>query len=85
MIYINRKSDQIFHIPTIAKEVYDVSGAGDTSIATLALGLATDLDIKLVVSLANIASGLVVSKLGTSSVNSHELLQAPKSLSFKYV
>ena len=61
------------NIPTIAKEVYDVSGAGDTVIATLGAALASNYDLVTSVKLANIAAGLVVGKLGTSPVNLLEL------------
>ncbi len=66
----------LLRIPTQAKEVYDVSGAGDTSLAVLgaALGCQTPLDSAM--RLANIASGLVVAKLGTATVSCEELLQA---------
>ncbi len=61
-------------IPAVARQVFDVSGAGDTVIATLALGLASSLDIETAVSLANIAAGIVVGKVGTVPVNRDELL-----------
>ena len=59
-----------------AKEVYDVTGAGDTVIATLALGLAAKADFRHASALANIAAGIVVGKLGTSAVSEAELLNA---------
>ena len=67
--------------PTIAQEVFDVSGAGDTVIATLALMLANNIDIHQAVQVANIAAGIVVGKIGTASVNQQELLLAIKNLS----
>ena len=60
--------------PTVAQEVYDVSGAGDTVIATLALMLANDIEIENAVLLANIAAGIVVGKVGTATLNKNELL-----------
>ncbi len=63
-------------IPTVAKEVFDVSGAGDTVIATLAACLATGLDIQAAAGMANAAAGIVVGKLGTNPVTRLELEQA---------
>lgn len=61
-------------IPTLAREVYDVTGAGDTVISTLALGLASGISPLEAAVLANIAAGIVVAKLGTSSVSPEELI-----------
>lgn len=60
-------------IPTVAKEVFDVTGAGDTVIAALALGLATGLTYTEAASLANYAAGIVVGKIGTAVVQQEEL------------
>jgi D-beta-D-heptose 7-phosphate kinase/D-beta-D-heptose 1-phosphate adenosyltransferase len=60
--------------PAVARQVFDVSGAGDTVIATLALSLASGLSINDAVPLANIAAGIVVSKVGTVPVTRDELL-----------
>ena len=65
-----------FHIPTRAASVYDVSGAGDTVIATLSLALAAGIDIKVASQLANSAAGIVVGKLGTAAVSAEELIQS---------
>jgi D-beta-D-heptose 7-phosphate kinase/D-beta-D-heptose 1-phosphate adenosyltransferase len=62
-----------YHIPTRAKEVFDVSGAGDTAIAVLTLGLLSGADPREAAELANIASGIVVGKLGTATVTTEEL------------
>ncbi len=64
------------HIPTRAREVYDVSGAGDTAIAFLTLALAAGLSAENAADIANHASGIVVGKLGTARVMKDELLQA---------
>jgi len=74
-----RKDMEEFHLPTQAKEVYDVTGAGDTVIATLALAIAADADFPQASALANIAAGIVVGKLGTSTVSEAELLNAVAS------
>ncbi len=62
--------------PTVARDVADVSGAGDTVVATLVAGLASGLPEEQVVRLANAAAGIVVSKLGTAVVSRPELEQA---------
>jgi len=60
-------------IPTSAREVYDVTGAGDTVAATLALGLAVDAPVREAAMLANYAAGIVVGKVGTACVSADEL------------
>jgi rfaE bifunctional protein kinase chain/domain len=62
-------------VPTAAREVYDVSGAGDTVVATLTLALAAGLDLRDAVSLANAAAGVVVGKLGTAVATPGEIEQ----------
>jgi D-beta-D-heptose 7-phosphate kinase/D-beta-D-heptose 1-phosphate adenosyltransferase len=64
------------HIPTAAREVFDVSGAGDTVVGTAALALATGLSLPLAAELANRAAGIVVGKLGTATVLPEELEQS---------
>jgi D-beta-D-heptose 7-phosphate kinase/D-beta-D-heptose 1-phosphate adenosyltransferase len=61
------------HMPTIAREVFDVSGAGDTVIATIAAALATGSDLVLAACIANAAGGLVVEKVGTAAIRHDEL------------
>lgn len=63
-------------IPAIAREVYDVSGAGDTVIATLATGIAAGMTFPDAARMANIAAGVVVGKLGTQPINLLELRAA---------
>lgn len=70
--------DGVAHIPTEAKEVFDVSGAGDTVVATLSAAVATGIDIKLGVELANRAAGIVVSKIGTTPIKIEELVNSTK-------
>ena len=67
---------KVTHIPTVAREVYDVTGAGDTVIATLALALAGGASLEEAAVLANHAAGVVVGKLGTASLTREELLAA---------
>lgn len=64
---------EVMHVSTVAREVYDVSGAGDTVIATLAVMLGAGLSIAEAVSIANRAGGIVVGKLGTATVSKQEL------------
>jgi D-beta-D-heptose 7-phosphate kinase/D-beta-D-heptose 1-phosphate adenosyltransferase len=66
------------HIPTRAREVYDVSGAGDTAIALLTLALASGMNLHDAAEVANHASGIVVGKLGTATLTPAELLEAFK-------
>ncbi len=61
------------HAPALAREVFDVSGAGDTVIATVAAMLGAGLSLDAAVVLANRAAGIVVGKLGTATVEYDEL------------
>jgi rfaE bifunctional protein kinase chain/domain len=61
------------HVPTVAREVYDVSGAGDTVIATLGVMLAAGASLEEAVRTANRAAGIVVGKLGTAVASPEEL------------
>ncbi len=65
-----------YHSPARAQEVFDVSGAGDTVIATLTAGLAGGLKVETAVDLANLAAGIVVGKMGTVPIAQHELIAA---------
>ncbi len=64
------------HFPTVATEVFDISGTNDTAVATLGAGLAAGLDLRLATCLANLAAGLVVGKIGTAVVRESDLLAA---------
>jgi rfaE bifunctional protein kinase chain/domain len=64
------------HVPAQAREVYDVSGAGDTVIATLGVMLASGVDVEQAVRIANRAAGIVVGKFGTAVVSPKELFAA---------
>ena len=68
------KGKELVSIPTTAQAVFDVTGAGDTVIAALALGLAAKASYAEAASLANIAAGVVVGKIGTATVDREELL-----------
>jgi bifunctional ADP-heptose synthase (sugar kinase/adenylyltransferase) len=60
-------------VPAAAQDVYDVTGAGDTVVAALAVALGSGLALEEAVRLANAAAGIVVSKVGTASVTLEEL------------
>jgi D-beta-D-heptose 7-phosphate kinase/D-beta-D-heptose 1-phosphate adenosyltransferase len=69
-----------YAVPTVAREVYDVTGAGDTVIGTmaLALGAGIDVNMKEAASLANYAAGIVVGKVGTAVTTLEELRKVIK-------
>ncbi|PAU87609.1 bifunctional D-glycero-beta-D-manno-heptose-7-phosphate kinase/D-glycero-beta-D-manno-heptose 1-phosphate adenylyltransferase HldE [Pseudomonas jilinensis] len=71
-----RKGEAPLHLPARAREVFDVTGAGDTVISTLATALAAGEDYPQAVALANLAAGIVVGKLGTATVSAPELRRA---------
>ncbi len=75
MILLHGKEEPV-HMATAAREVFDVTGAGDTVVAVLAGALASGIEFKDAMHLANLAAGLVVGKLGTASVSPRELEQA---------
>jgi D-beta-D-heptose 7-phosphate kinase/D-beta-D-heptose 1-phosphate adenosyltransferase len=64
------------HLPTAARQVFDVSGAGDTAVAAISLGVAAGAEVGEAAALANIAAGIVVGKRGTATVTSVEILSA---------
>ncbi len=66
------------HIPTRAREVFDVTGAGDTVISVLTMALAAGASVRDAAELANFAAGVVVGKIGTANVTPKELLTAIK-------
>jgi len=67
------QSNKKVQIPACAKEVFDVTGAGDTVLATFSLAVAAGADFKTAARLANKAAGIVVGKLGTATVKLEEL------------
>ena len=72
MILLNEDNDML-HLPTHARDVYDVTGAGDTVISVLAASLAAGHGLQESVALSNLAAGIVVSKLGAVSITLEEL------------
>ncbi|SUB58498.1 Bifunctional protein hldE [Phocoenobacter uteri] len=71
-----RPNQEAYHLPTLAKEVFDVTGAGDTVISVLATALADGRSYEEACYLANAAAGVVVGKLGTSTLTPSELENA---------
>jgi D-beta-D-heptose 7-phosphate kinase/D-beta-D-heptose 1-phosphate adenosyltransferase len=74
-IAVLRKNSRL-HAPAVVRQVYDVSGAGDTVMAVLALALACQVEIETAAQLANLAAGIVVNKVGTVPIQREELLGA---------
>ncbi len=73
------KGGDISHIPTVARQVFDVTGAGDTVISTLCLGLASGMGLKSAAVISNFAAGIVVGEVGTSTISSEELIEVLNS------
>lgn len=73
-MFLLHGEEQPLHLPTAARQVYDVTGAGDTVIATLAIALGHGYAPELAVRLANASAGLAVAKVGTTAVGREELL-----------
>jgi D-beta-D-heptose 7-phosphate kinase/D-beta-D-heptose 1-phosphate adenosyltransferase len=78
------RNGSVTHIPTAAREVYDVSGAGDTVIAVLAMALAAGAKMLEASMIANLAAGIVVGKLGTATIQHAELEQAVLQCALNY-
>lgn len=78
MTLIQRDAEP-FTLPTRAQEVYDVTGAGDTVISTMATALAAGSSFEQATALANVAAGIVVGKLGTATATSEELREVIRS------
>lgn len=74
------KPDEVWHIPTMARDVFDVTGAGDTVIATLGLCLAAGLELLPSAILANYAAGLVVAQVGAATAAPEQLAEALREL-----
>lgn len=75
MTLFRRNGDPVT-VPAVARNLFDVTGAGDTVVATLAMCMACNADLEDAVYLANLAAGLVVEKLGTATVTGKELHDA---------
>ncbi|MDD5137782.1 MAG: PfkB family carbohydrate kinase, partial [Candidatus Omnitrophica bacterium] len=71
------------HIPTVAQEVFDVSGAGDTVISVFTLALSRGVRMVDAAKIANVAAGVVVGKVGVAVVTKEEILEAWERLKGK--
>jgi D-beta-D-heptose 7-phosphate kinase/D-beta-D-heptose 1-phosphate adenosyltransferase len=71
-----QRGQRPFHIPTVAQEVFDVSGAGDTVIAAFTLAIAAGASPVEAAMLSNHAAGIVVGKIGTATTTPEELLKS---------
>lgn len=71
--------DQMTHIPAVARETYDVTGAGDTVIAALVAAKAAGASMKQAAYIANLAAGIVVGEIGTSTITKAKILDALKN------
>jgi D-beta-D-heptose 7-phosphate kinase/D-beta-D-heptose 1-phosphate adenosyltransferase len=69
-----RRGEKPFHIPTMAQEVFDVSGAGDTVIASFTMAIAAGASPVEAAIISNHAAGVVVGKIGTATLNEEELV-----------
>ena len=78
-------STAVWHIPTVARQVFDVTGAGDTVIATIAMGLAVGLDLVPACLLANFAAGIVVGQVGAATTTPQQLAEALASQPQPYI
>jgi D-glycero-beta-D-manno-heptose-7-phosphate kinase len=75
-LYVYSDSDKVHHIPTFAREVFDVSGAGDTVISVLTLAICAGCDIHTAAVIANHAAGVVCAKMGTATASIREIRQS---------
>jgi len=72
----NSRKSKVTHIPTVTREVFDVTGAGDTVVAVFTLALAAGADMLDAAIIANCAAGIVVGELGTANVTKEELMES---------
>ena len=70
------RGGEVRHFPTVAREVFDASGAGDTTLAALGLAMAAQVPIEDAIAFAQLASGVAVGKIGTATVSPEELVEA---------
>ena len=73
------RGQKVRHFPTVPRDVFDSSGAGDTTLAALGLALAAQVDIEDAIAFAQLASGVAVGKVGTATVSPVELVEAALS------
>ena len=73
------RGQKVRHFPTVPRDVFDSSGAGDTTLAALGLALAAQVDLEDAIAFAQLASGVAVGKVGTATVSPEELVEAALS------
>ena len=76
MSLVERGKKAFFHIPALARQVFDVTGAGDTVVGTLAVGMGVGAPLRDAALLANVAAGVVVGEIGTSPITIEKLSRA---------
>jgi D-beta-D-heptose 7-phosphate kinase/D-beta-D-heptose 1-phosphate adenosyltransferase len=76
MTLVERGRNACFHVPAFARQVFDVTGAGDTVIGTLAACLAAGATMREAAVLANIAASVVVGEVGTAPITAEKFLRA---------
>lgn len=76
MSLVERGRRAVFHIPANARQVFDVTGAGDTVIGTVAAGMGAGAPIRDAAILANVAAGVVVGEVGTAPITAQKLARA---------
>ena len=70
-----KKNNKVYkHFPTLAREVFDVTGAGDTVISVFTLAVCSGAEIEKAIEMANVAAGIVVGHIGTATVSAKEIL-----------
>jgi len=82
MSIYERTSNRFYHIPTVAKEVFDVTGAGDTVITTYTAFVASGMNIGEAALVSNVSAGIVVGKLGAATVTQSEIEEALRTLGY---
>ncbi|XDD48026.1 D-glycero-beta-D-manno-heptose-7-phosphate kinase [Leptospira sp. WS39.C2] len=82
MSIYERNANSFYHIPTVAKEVFDVTGAGDTVITTYTAFVASGMSIKDAALVSNVSAGIVVGKLGAATVTQKEIEETLRSLGY---
>ncbi|WP_425256004.1 D-glycero-beta-D-manno-heptose-7-phosphate kinase [Leptospira yanagawae] len=82
MSIYERTTDRFYHIPTVAKEVFDVTGAGDTVITTYTAFVASGMSIGEAALVSNVSAGIVVGKLGAATVTKTEIEEALQNLGY---
>jgi D-beta-D-heptose 7-phosphate kinase/D-beta-D-heptose 1-phosphate adenosyltransferase len=74
-----KENNEIYHLEALARKVYDVTGAGDTVIASFAVALGAGADYLDAAKIANFSAGLVVEQIGTTAITAEMLKEAVKT------